>query len=119
MKCLHCNNLAEYPEIGNEGVDNVVCKQCFMDGIKIRFMDWFPPIVASRLMNEDDLNDWIKFVIKVNTKIADDEYDQDCDEDCDEYDAVLAIMEYRLDLIRVTDRSLYDNVRPLWNGSNV
>ena len=111
MRCLHCDNLAEYPEMGNEGVDNVVCKQCFMDGIKIRFMNWFPPIVASRLMNEDDLNDWIKFVIKVNTGTA--------DGDCDEYDTVLGVMEYRLDLIRVTDRSLYDNVRPLWNGSNM
>ena len=106
MRCLHCDNLAEYPEMGNEGIDNVVCKQCFMDGIKIRLMNWLPPIAASRLIDEDDLNDWIKFVIKVNTKTA--------DSDCDEYDAVLAIMEYRLDLIRVTDRSLYDSLRTLW-----
>ena len=111
MKCLHCNNLAEYPEMGNKGIDNVVCKQCFMDGIKIRFMHWLPPIAASRLINADDLIDWIEFVIKVNTGTA--------NSDCDEYDAVLAVMEYRLDLIRVADRSLYDNLRPLWNIGNV
>lgn len=106
MKCLHCNNLAEYPEMGNDGIDNVVCKQCFMDEIKIRFMNWLPPIVALRLIHDDDLNDWIRFVVKINTRSA--------SRDCPEYDVVLGIMEYRLDLIRVTDRSLYDNVRTLW-----
>ena len=111
MKCLHCNNLAEYPEMGNDSIDNVVCKQCFMDGLRIRFMDWLPPIAASRLIHVDDLNDWVKFVIKVNTRTA--------DSDCNEYDAVLTIMEYRLDLIRVNDRSLYDNLRPLWLSGNV
>ena len=119
MRCLHCDNLAEYPEMCDKEINNVVCKQCFMDGLRIRFMDWLPPIAASRLIHVDDLNDWIKFVIKVNTRTADDEYDQDCDEDCDEYDAVLTIMEYRLDLIRVNDRSLYDNLRPLWLSGNV
>ena len=97
--------------MGNEVIDNVVCKQCFMDGIKIRFMAGFPPILASRLIHVDDLNDWVRFVIKVNTGTA--------TGDCDEVDTVLGIMEYRLDLIRVTDRSLYDNLQPLWNGSNV
>lgn len=111
MRCLHCDNLSEYPEMGNEGIDNVVCKQCFMDGIRIGFMNWLPPIAASRLINEDDLNEWIGFVIKVNTRTP--------DSNCDEYDAVLAIMEYRLDLIRVTDRSLYDSLRTLWNSGNV
>ena len=108
MKCLHCDNLAEYPEMGNKGIDNVVCKQCFMDGLKIRFMAGFPPIAASRLIHADDLNDWVRFVINVNTGTV----DAAClGKMCD---TVLAIMEYRLDLIRVTDRSLYDSLRTLW-----
>ena len=106
MKCLHCDNLAECPEMG-KGVDNVVCIQCFMDELKIRFMNWFPPIAASRLIHVDDLKDWMRFVTKVNTKTA--------SSDCSEYDLVLGILEYRLDLIRVNDRSLYDSLRTLWN----
>lgn len=107
MKCLYCDNLAECPELGNEVIDNVVCTQCFMDGLKISFMNWFPPIAASRLIHVDDLKDWMGFVVKVNTKSF--------SKDCSEYDLVLGIMEYRLDLIRVTDRSLYDSLRSLWS----